>query len=246
MNRSSKWSTWVLCAVGLGVALIAVGCGTTSSSSTSAQMRILHLSPGEPNLDLLLDSKTVSSGITYGAPTAFVTVTSGNHELKVKQSNTTNDLYDILKEPFTAGTSYTYLIVGNAPNAVGQKLADDHANPDSGKFKIRVINGSPDSGPVDVYIVTPGATTGKDCQHSPNPAIQPTIAGLASLGSSTYQSLPSGLYEIAITAPGVTDKCLLPIVQQSFSNAQNRTFVLYNAIPNTNGLYTSQILTDLN
>ena len=246
MNRSSKWSTWVLCAVGLGAALIAVGCGTTSSKSADTQMRILHLSPGEPNLDLLIDSKTVSSGIAYGAPTAFVTVTSGNHELKVKQSNTTNDLYDILKEPFTAGTSYTYLIVGNAPNAVGQKLTDDHSKADSGKFKIRVINGSPDSGPVDVYIVTPGATTGKDCQNSPNPAIKPTIAGLASLGSSTYQSLPSGLYEIAIAAQGVTDKCLLPIIQQSFSNAQNRTFVLYNAIPNTNGLYTSQMLTDLN
>lgn len=235
-----------MCAVGLGAALIAVGCGTTSSKSADTQMRILHLSPGEPNLDLLIDSKTVSSGIAYGAPTAFVTVTSGNHELKVKQSNTTNDLYDILKEPFTAGTSYTYLIVGNAPNAVGQKLTDDHSKADSGKFKIRVINGSPDSGPVDVYIVTPGATTGKDCQNSPNPAIKPTIAGLASLGSSTYQSLPSGLYEIAIAAQGVTDKCLLPIVQQSFSNAQNRTFVLYNAIPNTNGLYTSQMLTDLN
>ncbi len=246
MNRSSKWSTWVLCAIGLGAALIAVGCGTTSSKSADTQMRILHLSPGEPNLDLLIDSKTVSSGIAYGAPTAFVTVTSGNHELKVKQSNTTNDLYDILKEPFTAGTSYTYLIVGNAPNAVGQKLTDDHSKADSGKFKIRVINGSPDSGPVDVYIVTPGATTGKDCQNSPNPAIKPTIAGLASLGSSTYQSLPSGLYEIAIAAQGVTDKCLLPIIQQSFSNAQNRTFVLYNAIPNTNGLYTSQMLTDLN
>ena len=239
MNRSSKWSTWVLCAVGLGAALIAVGCGTTSSSSTNAQMRILHLSPGEPNLDLLLDSKTVSSGIAYGAPTAFVTVTGGPHELKVKQSNTTNDLYDILKEPFTAGTSYTYLIVGNAPNAVGQKLADDHAKADSGKFKIRVINASPDSGPVDVYIVT----SGTDITDT---TVKPTAANIASLGHSDYQILPSGAYQIWITSLGSRTNILLDGGTPSFSNLQNRTLLMYNAIPNTNGLYTSQILTDLN
>ena len=243
MNRFSKWNVWALWGMALGAMLIAIGCGTNSSSTSSAQMRILHLSPGEPNLDLLIDSKAVSTGIAYGTPTAFVTVTGGTHELKVKQSNTTNDVFDILKEPFTGGTSYTYLIVGPAPAPVGQKLVDDHSLPTSGNFKIRVINGSPDSGPVDVYIITPGTV---DCSKNPITAIKPTISGLASLGSSTYQSLPSGLYEIAIAAQGVTNKCLFPAVQQSFSNAQNRTFVMYNAIPNTNGPYTSLTLTDLN
>ena len=206
-------------------------------------MRILHLSPGEPNLDLLIDSKAVSTDIAYGVPTAFVTVAGGPHELKVKQSNTTNDVFDILKEPFSNNTFYTYLIVGNAPVPVGQKLVDDHSKADSGKFKIRVVNGSPDSGPVDVYIVTPGALI---CVPMPDLTLKPTISGLASLGSSTYQSLPSGAYDIAITAQGVKDTCLLPIVQQSFSDAQNRTFVMYDAIPNTNGPYTSLTLTDLN
>ena len=243
MNRFSKFGPWGLCAMIFTATLITTSCGTTSTQSTSAQMRILHLSPGEPNLDLLIDNTAVSTGIAYGAPTAFITVASGNRDLKVKQSNTSNTLYDILKEPFVANTTYTYLIVGNAPNSVGQKLIDDHTNADSGKFKIRVVNGSPDSGPVDVYILTPGM---KDCVSSPVTAIKPTIAGLASAGESTYQSLPSGAYEIAIAGQGVTDKCLLPIVQQSFSNTQNRTFVLYNAIPNTNGQYTSLTLTDLN
>ena len=244
MNRFSKWNVRALLGIAFAVMLITVGCGTTSSSSNSAQMRILHLSPGEPNLDLLIDSKTVSSGIAYGVPTGFITVAGGNHELKVKQSNTTNDVFDILLEPFADNTSYTYLIVGNAPSPVGQKLVDDHSLPTtSGDFKIRVINASPDSGPVDVYIITPGT---KDCVMSPNPAIKPTIAGLASLGSSTYQMLPSGSYEIAIAAQGVTDKCLLPIIQPSFSNNQNRTLVMYNQVPNVNGLYTTLTLTDLN
>lgn len=244
MNRFSKWNVWALCAVGLGAILIAVGCGTTSSgSSNSAQMRILHLSPGEPNLDLLIDSKTVSSGIAYGMPTGFIAVAGGNHELKVKQSNTTNDVYDILKEPFSNNTSYTYLIVGNAPAPVGQKLVDDHSKADSGKFKIRVVNGSPDSGPVDVYLVTPGASI---CVPMPDVTLKPTISGLASLGSSTYQSLASGGYEIAITAQGIKTTCLLQIGLQSFSDTQNRTFVMYNAIPNTNGPYNSLTLADLN
>ena len=243
MNRFSKWNTWVLGAAALGAILIAIGCGTTSSSSTSAQMRILHLSPGEPNLDLLIDNKDVSTAIAYGVPTAFVTIAGGTHDLKVNQSNTTTNVYDIPQEAFAGGTTYTYLIVGNAPSPAGQKLVDDHSVPTSGNFKVRVINGSPDSGPIDVYIITPGT---KDCIHSPMPLIKPTISGLASLGSSTYQSLPSGLYEIAIAAQGVTDTCLMPILQQSFSNNQNRTFVMYNAVPNTNGPYNSLTLADLN
>ncbi len=243
-KRFSKWKTLGFCAGALAVVLIGIGCGTTNSSSSNAQMRILHLSPGEPNLDLSIDNKAVSTGIAYGAPTAFVTVTGGNHELKVNQSNTNTNIFDILKEPFAGGTFYTYLIVGNAPTPVGQKLVDDHSLPTtSGDFKIRVINGSPDSGPVDVYILTPGAQI---CVPIPDPTLKPTIPGLASLGESTYQMLPSGGYEIAITAQGVTKSCLLQINLQSFSNNQNRTFVMYNAIPNTNGPYTSLTLTDLN
>ena len=243
MNRFSKFGPWGLRAIIFGIMLITVSCGTTSSKSNSSQMRILHISPGEPNLDLLIDNTAVSTGIAYGAPTPFVTIGSGTRDLKVKQSNTSNTLYEILKEPFVAGTTYTYLIVGTAPNSVGQKLTDDHTTATTGNFKIRVINGSPDSGPVDVYILTPGL---KDCKKSPMTPIKPTIPGLASLGSSTYQVMPSGAYEIVIAAQGVTDTCLLPMVVQSFSNAQNRTFVMYNAIPNTNGPYTSLILTDLN
>ena len=243
MNRFSKFGPWGLYAIIISVMLIALGCGTTSTKSTSTQMRILHLSPGEPNLDMLIDNTAISSGIAYGAPTPFVTISGGTHDLKVKQSNTSNAVYEILKEPFVAGTTYTYLIVGNAPNAVGQKLTDDHTPPDSGKFKIRVVNGSPDSGPVDVYILPP---TPNICAKMPDLTLKPTIAGLASTGTSTYQSIPSGAYDIAITPQGDKTTCLLPLMLQSFSNNQNRTLVMYNAIPNTNGPYTSLTLTDLN
>jgi len=249
-------------AMALGVMLISVACGTSSSSSRTTEMRVVHLAPDEQQpLEMLIDNKSIFSSIAYGVPTAFANVTAINHDLKINLSGT--NLLDSPTEPFVAGTSYTYLIIGSTTAGVsiqGNKLTDDHTLADKGMFKLRVVNGSPNSGPVDVYIEPPAG---------PFPA-KPTIGGLASNTVSTYQSLASGSYKIYVTPPGDTTcitnptpppppvpnpippSCLINLdgrnntAVPAFQAGQNRTLIMLNQVPGGGSYTTLPFLADLN
>jgi len=266
--RVSRFLKWVPVGVGLavlGVVLISVACGTKSSVSTATQMRVVHLAPTEPSLDLLIDNKVVLSSVAYGVPTMETSITAINHDLKLNLAGAPTNVLDSPMEPFAAGTSYTGLIVGDPNSPAGvrlNKLIDDHSAPTAGMFKLRVVNGSPNSGPLDVYVLnpsSPGYATAK-----------PTIGGLASNTPSTYQMLASGSYQIFVTAAG-DNSCLLNLPQPpappipdtclinlnglhnssvpAFSAGQNRTLVVLNRVPLVQGagIYTTlPLLADLN
>lgn len=261
MNRFSKWIPLGVGAVALGVVLISVACGTTASSPKDTQMRVVEVSPTAPTLDLLIDNKSVLPSIAYGMPTAFTNITAVSHDLKLFDPVAQTDLLDNPKEPFSAGTSYTYLIIGDIHSATGirgNKLTDDHTVADKGMFKLRVVNGSPNSGSVDVYIVTPatkfdGATP-----------VKPNIAGLASSTASAYQVLASGSYHVYVTRGG-DQTCLIPPTPSpflpsclinldgrngtavpAFQDKQNRTLIMLNQIPGGGTYTTLPLLADLN
>jgi Domain of unknown function (DUF4397) len=252
----------VLGAVALGVMLISVGCGTSSTSASGVtEMRVVHVAPQEQQpLEMLIDNKSVFSSIAYGVPTAFTTVTAINHDVKVNLSGT--NLFDSPTEPFVKGTSYTFLITNSQSagvNLQGTKMADDHTVADKGMFKIRVVNGSPSAGAVDVYVVAPST------DFNVVPPVKATLAGLASNAPSAYQTLASGAYDIYITPAG-DQSCLLPLPASSrtclinldgrnntaapgFQAGQNRTLIMLNQVPVVagGGLYTTlPFLADLN
>ena len=262
MNRLSKWIPCGVGAVLVGVMLISVGCGTSStSSSRTAQLRVIPVAPSGPTLDLLIDNKSIFKSMAYGVPTAFTTVTAISHDFKLFDPAAGTDLLDNPTEPFTAGTTYTYLIVGNASSPTGiqgNKMTDDHTAPDKGNFKLRVVNGSPNVGAVDVYVIAPGSGYG---------GAKPTIGGLASNTASTYQSLASGGYQIFVTpagdsscltvfplppAPPIPDTCLINMnglngtALPSFQSGQNRTLIMVNQIPGGGTYTTLPMLADLN
>ena len=250
MNRFSQWIPLGMGAVILGVVLASVGCGTTkSSSSKGTQMRVVHLSPDEGPLDLLIDNTSVSSNITYGAPTAFVGIAPGNHDLKLNLPGSSINVLDKPKDNFVAGTSYTNLIIGFAAGLGTNQLIDDHVKPSKGMFKIRVVNGSPTLGSVDIYLVT--KVNGVDKIT--------TVAGVASNSASPYQMLDVGTYQIYITQGGAGSTCLTVsppclihldgtggMVSPTFADGQVRTLIMKNQIPVGTGLYDTITLTDLN
>ena len=259
MNRFSKWIPLGAGALALGAMLICMACGTSSTAASKVtEMRVVHLSPDEQPLDLLIDNKVVFSSLAYGVPTGFNSITAVNHDLKLNLSGAPTNILDNPQETFTGNTSYTYLIVGTATSLRSNKLTDDHTKPDTGMFKLRVVNGSPNFGPVDVYVVKPGTDFNTT-------VVKPTIGGLASEAASTYQSLASGGYNIYITTPGdqtclqvtppTLPDCLINLdgrngtAAPSFQAGQNRTLIMLNSVPLVQGgtpFTTLPILADLN
>ena len=213
----------------LSTIFIAIGC---SGGGNHTQLRVLQASPDETAVDVLIDGKTIASGVGYAAPTNYTSVSSGSRHLQVEPTGSTTHVID---ETITlnSGTNYT-LITDNFASAITPVLlADDNTAPSSGNIKLRFVNAGAGAGDVDIYVLTPGSTP---------PGNPPTVSNLALGSASSYQSPAAGTYEIFVTIAGTTFE-YVDSGPLTFNAGQNRTFVLVSDLA---GGFKTVTLPDLN
>ena len=211
-------------------------CGSSSSSSASAQLRILDASPQQQSINLLLDNNSVQTGIVSQSASAYTSEPAGSHTVQIEASGTTTSLVT-QNITLNSGSSYTILAVEPSfasTSLTMSLLTDDNSAPASGDFKLRIINASPDfGGNVDAYITAPGAGIS---------GATPSVSNLAFQAGSSYQSLTAGSYEVyfSVAGQGVISVDSGPL---TFTAGQVRTLVL---LDNFGSGFTSALLADLN
>lgn len=220
--------SWCACILGLGTFLLTAGCG----SGGNTQFRLMNAVPDEANLNVLVDSTSVSSNLAYGTSTGYLSESSGSHQVAIEPSGSTTTL---LSQSISLGSgSATTVISSNFSTAIANLvLTDDNSAPTSGDFKLRLVNASPNLGPADVYIVTPGTAL---------TTVSPTLSNLGFGATSSYQSLVGGNYEIEFTSVG-QKFAAIDTGTLTLSSGQVRTFVSLN---NPSGGFTFTMLQDVN
>jgi len=217
-----------VCILGLGTILLLVGCG----SGGNTRFRLMNAVPDESSLNVLVDSTSVSSNLAYGTSTGYLSEKSGSHQIGIEPSGSSTTLLQ-QSISFASGSDTTVISNNFSSSIANLVLTDNNSAPASGDFKIRLINASPNLGPTDVYIVTPGTAL---------TTVSPTISNLSFGVTAAYQSLAAANYEIELTSVGqkfaVVDTGTL-----TFSSGQVRTFVGLN---NPSGGFTYAMLQDVN
>jgi hypothetical protein len=183
-------------------------------------------------MDVLLDGKTVASGIGYGSNSGYLTVDSGSRHLQIETSGTTTILLDQTLS-LNGDTQTTYLASNVAANISALVLNDNSVAPSTGNVSLRVVNAAPSLGSVDVYVITPGADL---------VASTPVIRNLAFDAATDYQTLTAGNYEVVLTVPGST-VALVDTGSLNLTTGENRTAMVLNG---TSGGFTATLLSDLN
>lgn len=221
----------------VAVAFIVVfmaGCGSSSSSKGSAQLRIMNASTNQQSINLMVDNSTVQTGIVSMSASAYAAEPVGNHALQIEAYGTTTSLVS-QSASLAAGSYYTVLAT---PSSAGSSslnmtlLTDDNSAPSAGNFKLRIINAAPNFGNLDAYVGAPGlGTTGS-----------PAISNVAFQAASSYLNLPAGNYEVYFTKNG-QQVIYVDSGQFTFASGQIRTLVLMD---NFGGGFTSALLADLN
>ena len=202
---------------------------TTACGSSNANVRLLNAILSQNSLDLLVDGKTVSSGIAYGSGSSYVSMGSGSHHIQAEATGTTTIVADFWTQNLGSNSFSTAASTNNGPAF----FTDDHTAPSSGNVKIRAINASSllSSG-TDVFVVT----SGNGISGSP------TFSSLAYPSASSYTSVAAGSYQAIFTLPMQTFAEFVTS-GQSFSSGQNRTIVIMDG---QGGGFTSTVLSDLN
>lgn len=154
--------------------------GTGASMAPEAAVRVAHLSPDAPNVDIYLAGDKVLSDVAYGTISHYLEVDTGSYNVRITAAGDPETV--VFDDEVAVGSAY-YTIA-----AIGE-LGADTFQPliltDAGSALVRLVHTAPDAPAVDVYA-------------GDSALFQNVAFGEA----SNYVAVPAGEYELSITPAG--------------------------------------------
>src|SRR5918995_4031598 len=154
-QSAARVVTLMLVAVALVAALLPLQASRVQAQEETAEadatLRVIHASPGAPEVDVLLDGQTLLQGLAYGAASSYATITPEEHRVQVVPTGQTADAA-VVDETIDAAPGQAYLLaVFGLLNDIGGDIYDvDLSEIEPGNARVRLINFSPDAGAVDL------------------------------------------------------------------------------------------------
>jgi hypothetical protein len=153
----------------------------------SAMVRVAHLSPNAPNVDVYVDESAVLEDVPFGAVSEYLDVPAGERQVEITAAGDPDT--SVFSGPVTVedGTAYTVAAIGEIGDGADQMfepliLQDDNSDPGGDTARVRVVHASPDAPAVDVTVASSG-----DALYD----------GVA-YGESGYVEVPAGEYTLQI------------------------------------------------
>jgi len=197
------------------VPLLAVGCSDDDDNVTSptaptdpgvAQVRVVHLSPDAPAVDVRVNGAVAVSGAAYMDVTNYLPVPAGNARIQVTPAGAASPVVIDATVPLGAGAFYTIAATGllSAGDLQPVVLVDNQST--TGQARVRFVHASPDAPPVDVA-VTDG----------------PILFGEVPFRSAAdYVAVDGGTYDLEVRVAG-TGTVALPLPGFGLSGGTNYT-----------------------
>lgn len=189
----------------LAAVLFAAGCGGGSGGGlpNEIRIRVLHLSPDSPRINVLVDDTVVRSGVDYKGGTGFFGVTSDRaYDFAIDAIRPTGNvrIVDLPQVALEGGNEFTLVAVGkSADNSVEAiQIPAPISFPGTGQFRVRLLHAVPDVDMVDVYLTAPDVDLA-------------TVAPVATLDYKQFTDrveFPAGAWQVRITPVGVAGTVL--------------------------------------
>ena len=181
----------------VGLALLtalALAAPALAQGTGEAQVRVAHLAPDAPNVDVYVNGEPALTNVPYTTISDYLTLPAGTQQVTVYAAgDTATPVIDTPVE-LAAGAAYTVAAVGLVADdsLTAQVYEDDLRAPSDGNAKVRVVHASPDAGPVDV--VPAGG--------------EPLVSGLAFPEATPYTEVPADTYTLDVNAAGTNQTVL--------------------------------------
>src|ERR671911_1253600 len=150
------------------------------SGGGQAQVRVAHLSPDAPNVDVSVNGEPVAAlqNVPYGTISPYLPLPAGSQQVTVYPAGDSSQPVIDTPVDLAAGGAYTIGAVGLVSDGSlrAQVYQDDLTPPVQGNSKLRVVHASPDAGPVDV-LPAGGGPPGRGGSFSHPPPFPPGSAG---------------------------------------------------------------------
>jgi hypothetical protein len=172
----------------------AVAAHASSATTGTGWIRLAHLSPNTPAVDVYLysfgdsNAQIVLHHVAYGTVSPYEAVTAGDYSVAMRAAGTSATSQPVLSTSVTVEADHAYTVAGMGPESgLRLQVMDDDLTTPSGKALVRVIQASLKQQTVKV------TCDGK------------TIVPKASFASvSSYQAIPAGTWTMAAIGSGGT------------------------------------------
>lgn len=181
----------LLALAGLGVAP-AVALATAPAGSAPAYLRLAHLSPDTPTVDVYVDSAAdpkasfVVPGVAYGAVSDYRPMPPDSYVISMRAAGAPSSSPPVISASVDAKAGAAYTVAGTGRSAdLGLSVLNDKLDsPPAGKASVRVINAA---------LSTPSADVG--------PVNGPAWATGVAFGTETgYRDCPLGNWNLKVSA----------------------------------------------
>jgi hypothetical protein len=182
--------------------LALAACGGSDDAS-QASLRVAHLSPNVPAVDVFLKtpgaanaaSNRVLHSVAFPADSGYLGLTPGTYDASVALAGTLTGVLNLNGATLGSGTSTSVFAIGLLNGTGNQALrlaayADDRA-PVAGQAKVRVIHLSPDAPAVDIVVLNGSTIAARPVQNLAFPN-----------ATATSLVLPPGTYNLGVTPTG--------------------------------------------
>jgi hypothetical protein len=160
--------------------------GTATPGETAA-VRVAHMSPNAPNVDVYVDGSAVLEDVPFGTVSGYLEVPAGERQVEITAAGDPETVVFEGALPVEAGTEYTVAAVGEIGDMADEPfeplvLTDDNSEVGDDTARVRLVHASPDAPAVDVTLASSG-----DALYD----------GLA-YGESEYVEAPAGDYTLEV------------------------------------------------
>jgi len=194
----------------LAVPFLAAACSDDDDSVTGpgdvgiAQVRVVHLSPDAPAVDVAVNGEVAVSGATYLDATGYLPVPAGEARITVTPAGQTSPVVIDATVSLGANANYTVAATGFLADIQPLLMLDDRST--AGDAKVRFVHTSPDAPPVTVAVT-----------DGPN-----LFGGVEFRQISQYAGVPAGTYDLEVRVAG-TSTVALPLPGVDLMGGTNYT-----------------------
>jgi len=184
----------------LGIPAAAASAASAAAAGTG-WIRLAHLSPNTPAVDVYLysfgnsNAKIVLRHVAYGTVSPYEAVSAGDYSVAMRSAGAAASSQPVLSTSVTVKAGHTYTVAGMGPESgLRLQVIDDSLTAPTGKSSVRVIQASLKEQTVKFHCSCGGDITPK--------------ASFASV--SSYAAIPPGTWTMSAIVGG-SAKATLPV-----------------------------------
>jgi hypothetical protein len=126
-----------------------------------ANVRVSHMSPNAPNVDVYVDDAAVLEDVPFGTTSSYLELAAGDHTVEITAAGDPDTSVFSGDVTVEAGTDYTIAAIGEIGDDADEQfrpliLEDDNSDPGGDTARVRAVHVSPDAPAVDITVNSTG------------------------------------------------------------------------------------------